>query len=355
VKSKALTHLGAIVGGLAAGLFFWGIPESPNSVVKIIRAPASTLPGISTTCLSPEAIVERGCARAVTADMNCGSGSLGAYTDSCFSENLSARIPTLLDPTLREFDTSVIDHYSVDVIARNLVERIYRIHERDDRSTKDLQTPTADFYANSELQIAFFSGHFADILKGGWLNTYQTRNNGEAYIPMRLNVESRFLDLDIHAIYPSLPRLFPIFPKYAFFVPTRPIDGVHPHHYDFEYGNLLAVLTDDVRDRTTFAPADSFDEKLKEIHTLRLIKPTKDLKKESTHFVHYFEAQIWGSLGFSNVRYFLANCPGAETLPENRVAEIAASGLSVYSCKRVDVSGGDYMVRDQLLAGPGVP
>ena len=89
-------------------------------------------------------------------------------------------------------------------------------------------------------------------------------------------------------------------------------------------------MDDQVKDRATFTAGDSLN------LANRVVARTFDYTSTSRvakDYRVYWEAQVYGRLCFSDVQYFLANCPSHDAVPQNIISDIKRSlRKRVYQC-----------------------
>lgn len=167
-----------------------------------------------------------------------------------------------------------------------------------------------DFYQDTEIQLAFSDKHFESIRRGCFKNQFQTNSSkGFASKSKRQKAETTLIgfniDDDPKVLTNPSDKSHLIRPKYAYLVPTKPMEDVSPLTYSESYGNVYAVMKSSVKDRSTFTAQDSL-KVIERAIPLNTKADYKDIRKDKKD---YWEAQIWGEVCFSDVAYFIVNCP----------------------------------------------
>ena len=108
------------------------------------------------------------------------------------------------------------------------------------------------------------------------------------------------------------------------------------------YGNVIAVLREEVKDRATIADGDSLSiesdlhqEFYEQDKTPRLRSHSFDRQGTSLPKFRgwqFFEAQIYGALRIQDVKLFLVNCPLRAAVPQKGIDQLRASGVPVHQC-----------------------
>lgn len=236
---------------------------------------------------------------------------------------------------------------------------VYKIYEEKEKDSKE-KFATFNPLENSEIQIAFKIKHLSSIVQNGFLNQFQTGTTGGSQcLDCRKKEEDRLIGRKIEpenddgsgqeTDAQTTARINEVRPKYAFLMPdgsaSERVELGHRYGDSF-YGEVIAILKPQVKDRATFTTKDSlftggdktFDHSLR--RTFKSPMKTPDFPGNQ-----YWEAQIWGSLRIDeDVNYFLWNCfsylgsvmkQGTETDLE----KLKALGKPVYECI-ADVSPG---------------
>lgn len=350
MRGRVLPFLPSFSGVAAAIALYASIGGSAaRSPASLAWNPDQGDSEVPIACLGRDDILERGCSHFTARDRECTNETFASIKGSCFYETSDERIPEILDPSTRIFDAAWLSAYPIDRIAKNLVYRIYLLRERK-AAEKYFGDNAYPFFHRIDYHLAFNDRLFEAILKDGFMNAHQVRSRGSAYVNLRVQYESEMIDMDLRpALASNFDQLIRLLPKYSHAAQSAEATNLGSHFYTMTYGNLLAVLDDDVRNRATFTPMDSFVNHVEALHTLKLPRITPDLGGGGG----YFEGQVWGTLGLRNVKYFIANCPKAAPISLERIRRISMlSNLPVYSCKWMMVNGGQYFRPDALLARP---
>jgi hypothetical protein len=319
-------------------------------------------------CMTREEGQARVCARYSRDDSKCqeqGSTFYGFVADSCVITDDVPVIPEIA--ALKNGETippEISEQADPLVIARNLINRFHVRYEKPEVKDEDFLTPRFEYYANHELHMAF-SDKFAEaIARSGFLNTHQTGGTSGGCQNCqndRWQMEKTVIGLSL--AWGSAANKT-VLPKYAYVVPLFPSVKDGPTRYVSAYGNVIAVLRDEVKKRTTLTPCNPLNEASKiwgECQPQTFYASYVDDPGLPNSLGEYMVAQVWGPLDYRNVRHFLVNCPELEAVSKRRIAALAKlSGLPVYGCARVDrvVSPGvvsHRFVRTQLLAGKAAP
>lgn len=242
-----------------------------------------------------------------------------------------------------EVPKKLIQEKDSRTIALNLVARL----TEKNKAVKESKN-TYDFYRDTEIQMAFSEKNFESIRKGCFRNQFQTNSSkGFASRLKRQKAEKILIGVDIDntpgvLTTPSDPSHH-IRPKYAYLVPTKPMEDVPPLSYSESYGNIYAVMKPEIKDRSTFTAQDS----LKVIEPAIPLNTRADYKEIRKGKEDYWEAQIWGEVCFSDVSHFVVNCPEKINYPAastklknyNRIsdetlAKMKETGIPVFKCKK---------------------
>jgi hypothetical protein len=232
-------------------------------------------------------------------------------------------------------------------VGASLVERINLREAKEKKDTTNLY----DFYKDSEIQMAFKDKIFGSIRKGCFKNQFQTGSSNASMDPaFRVKTEKEFIGLGIAFEKDPKAKSHHIRPKYAYFVPTAKMKDVRVNEYSRQYGNIHAVFKDSIKDRTTYSEGDSIEYNLK----ARSLKRKADYRLVRRDLINYWEAQVWGDVCFSDVDYFLINCPFAAPKPtavtEANLAMMKETGIAVYECIKEKRGDNEIFVKGKVLA-----
>lgn len=221
-----------------------------------------------------------------------------------------------------------------------------------------------DFYQDTEIQLAFSDKNFESIRRGCFRNQFQTNSSkGFASRSKRQKAETILIgvNIDDNAKVLTNPnhKSHRIRPKYAYLVPTKPMEDVSPLSYSESYGNIYAVMKSVVKDRTTFTAQDS----LKVIDQAIPLNTKADYKEIRKDKNGYWEAQIWGDLCFSDVSHFIVNCPekinnskdssklkNYNQVSDETFAKMKETGIPVYQCKQEKKGANTIFTSGEVLS-----
>ena len=231
-------------------------------------------------------------------------------------------------------------------IAASIVERLRVKQQASTKKIRILAENLYDFRKDSEIQLLFQDKYFHSIRKSCFKNQHQTNTSGGALAKkQRMEAEDTLSGLKIKGSKDPKSIANRVRPKYAFLTLTKPMVDVPENFYAFSYGNIFAVFKDDVKERSTFTTMDSLD--IPDIgKSFNVQSDYKDLRKGK---YAYWEAQLWGDVCFSDVSYFLIDCPGASSVASKVLSEIKQTGIPVYDCKLEMQGVNQAMQRDHLL------
>lgn len=254
-------------------------------------------------------------------------------------------------PLGAQLPLDALQKYDLDTIGENIVARIERLRDSQSEST---EAPYYDFRNDTTLTIVFHSRNIESIQKRGFLNRHQiidALHNGlkEPEYDMaglKLGIKNEKASYSLH-------------PKYSYLRMDRNHPDIWATKVDPSYGNVVAILKDEVKDRTTFSAGNSF--LIRDgVHALSYktdqIFPEPNYAR--THhqefpWGHHWEAQIWGTLTFSMVDAFLVNCPKLDSTPEESLAILEKTGIPIYTC--VEIPNGSRLYPGELIFGKSVP
>lgn len=279
---------------------------------------------------------------AKTETANC---EVNPKTD-CYQENevISKNLRTLVDGTLYKIIPEILSLKSLEeipkqiikdkdsrVVAASIVARLKHVDAKKDPAIKDGKFQY-DFYKDSEIQMAFNDKNFDKIRNGCFRNQFQTNSsNGTNDREVREQTEKTLVDVVIDGTKESLEDpsdpSHHIRPKYAFFVPTKPMESIEGHRYFSSYGNIYAVMKEEVKERSTFTTMDSLGTKNK-----AKVLNINNYKEIGKFRAGYWETQVWGSVCFSDVSHFIINCSNNAKVPDETLDKMKTTGIPVYEC-----------------------
>lgn len=193
---------------------------------------------------------------------------------------------------------------------------------------------TFDFQKETRIVLQFSEKHIESISQKCFLNSHQTGNSQGVYTPeYRSQLEDEMIGSTLEPVYVHGLQnpVNKIRPKYAYLTFKKDA-GELSSKYDALYGNVFAVIKDEVKSRSTFTPGDSLAMRRtqghgKIAHTFSL-KKNPGFKREG----NYWEVQIWGKLCFSEVDKFLVNCPGMSKVSSQAFEKLKKTGVPVAEC-----------------------
>jgi hypothetical protein len=267
-----------------------------------------------------------------------GSGSdvLGQSATAMIDDVRYRLIPEIMK--LKDGDVlpaEVYQNYDSRLIGASLVARYHQSDEVDGNSDK----PEFDFEKNTLLQLEFNPELIKGIQQNGFLNLHQIPRSVRcpdsdlcnSYVGFRTHLENSIFKIVLDPSYEA-EKGHPVdslFPKYSFLGFDKDTDGQKNSNFTGAYGSAVAVFKDDVKGRTTFTPGDSVVTHGKDFHTLMYRSPEKLSRNDGL----YWEAQIWGTLGLSDVKYFLFPCPLSSPSEATDLEAMKKTGIPIY-CKK---------------------
>jgi len=254
----------------------------------------------------------------------------------------------------------VYKKYDSRSIGASIVARLHQLKEVP--TDAPLGQPIAyDFYRHSEIHLYFPQSAIRDVLSSGFLNQHQTYNTSAGvFDPQRRgSIEELMTRLKLVKNYKSGKKeaANAVRPKYAIFDLNLPqvIGTPTVNSTEFKirtmdagfYGDVIAVLKTEVKDRTTWTPTDSFSAPEK-VQTL-FVRPTEMIAEgvlfKRSIYTDYYEAQIWGALDLNDIQEFRIPAD----LPEYRIKILKTSGIPIYFYKIDNQFGRNQRARDQLV------
>jgi hypothetical protein len=218
-------------------------------------------------------------------------------------------------------------------VAASLVARLHNEHEKKANAAK----AAYDYQLNGIIEMAFDDKYIDAINKNGFLNQHQVANSNGGHNPqLRANAEDKMLRVLLEPTYVDGGDniVNTIRPKYSYLGFKIKTYSNQTLYFTPSYGNVVAVLNDEVKDRSTFTPDDSlgFGHNGEKNYTFeyRSRHPIDDPPGA------YWETQTWGTITTSDVQYFLIGCPGARRLNDSSVEKLKAIGLPIYQCQYSD-------------------
>lgn len=297
---------------------------------------------------------------AATEASNCESTAISASNCAPIIDTTDTELRALIDGMLYKVIPEVLTLKSGEAIPEKIIKEkdsrliaasiIARLSKSEEvkQDPKESEEDVYDFYHDSEIQMAFNDKNFESIRKGCFRNQFQTNStNGADAREHRQVTEKTLADINIAGNKDVLENpsdeSHHIRPKYAYFVPTKPMQTVMGHQYIESYGNVYAVMKDEIKDRSTFTAQDSLGLGV-EGTVLNKKANYKDIRKSK---MGYWETQIWGDVCFKDVSHFIVNCPsnsyGAaygltsntiNSVSEAALAKMKETGIPVYQCEK---------------------
>ena len=234
---------------------------------------------------------------------------------SQISEIMSLKDGESINPNLYQ-------KYSVNQIAESAVQRLHITREKN--SGGDL-----NYFDQSEIILGFSSGNLASIIESKeFLNAHQVKLG--ATFNDDLRHRSDLEDSLIGFKLGNGENANSLRPKYAYLVPKN-LYGHPQTTFNPNYGNILAVLKNKLKNRSTFSIGDSMEAGKDSLHTFKFKDQIK-LKSEISE-ISYWEAQIWGKLKLSDIDAFLVNCEGFPKISLSAIKLMLSQGFNVYNCE----------------------
>lgn len=255
-------------------------------------------------------------------------------------------VPEILN--LQNGDTvpqEIYKKYSPNLIAASLVQRLHNTKETKANS----ENPNYDFQAHTLLQLKFNDKYVNSIKQSCFLNQHQVNHSdGLLNQNRRANIEDSLIGIDLENSYKggTSNLVNTVRPKYGFLGFEKDTNGQQRNRFSRQYGNIVAVLKNEVKDRTTFTQVDSLDGNMNsdgdvvygniqaysfKYRSRSVLPRIKDPVADED----YWEVQVWGTLCMSDVDYFLINCPGDNKVSQNSLTTLKSIGLPVYKCEFV--------------------
>ncbi len=336
--------------------------QSTIHILLFITLMVSSIESVeaSDSCDSLKNIQFHACALAPLARNNqCRPGEAPFIEESCMKEDrIIPEFDNLLDSAFVESNgfgylsgikkeeslrikllPALINQFEVNQIAENIVWRLNRLREFG-RKAHNLDESSFYPYVQSEIQIAFPSKYYDLIVKNGFLNQHQTQSSGGTLNSnSRREVEEFIANADFSEIIDH-EKGKSLLPKYAYFTPIKDIKGLRGQTYYPTYGNVLGIVKESIKTRTTFTYDDSLFlgiyKKYYKIFTPRTqIQPEIDEDDSKP-----IEAQIWGTLTIKDLKGFIVNCQGFDPVDAQFISHLKqTSELPVYACSTIKTNG----------------
>ena len=268
-------------------------------------------------------------------------------------------------PELGTLPPTALQHYSSEQVAIGIVNRLHQFYEASLRAG---EVPY-DFQKESKIQLFFHSQSVAKILANGFLNLHQTGTSSAINdATVRQKTDTVFAAMKLEDPYDPAPKnpIHFLRTKSALLDLTRDADlGTLAANVDGTYGDIVAVMLDSIKDRATWTNVDS----LSAVGSDRILaldptmagliqaRPVSELwatqmgtfRAKTLHRPpvgsRYYEAQIWGPVGFSEVDYFLVR-PDTDAAV---IASLKTRGHAVFEWKEIITFGRKRFVPGRSL------
>ncbi len=210
----------------------------------------------------------------------------------------------------QKLTSQLYEDFEINDIAKALISRI---HKQENEFKLKIPEVKVDLKNNSDIILFFSSVHIKSILDKGFLNQHQTQSSSAYFTPgLRRRVENTLVGVDL-GTHPGAAQLRP---KFAFLNIREPIELTPKTDLiERQYGAIGAVMKNQIKERSTWSTSDtnmivmgntgyevSPSEMRKHHGTFdRPFFPTTAIDRS------YYEAQIFGTLTFADVEYFLVD------------------------------------------------
>lgn len=208
----------------------------------------------------------------------------------------------------QKISADIFKSYEVNDIAKALVSRI---HQQELAFNLGLPEVKLDLKKNTDIILFFDRINLASVSENGFLNQHQILKSNSFYTPtLRKRVENTLAGLDLGAS----PEALQLRPKFAFLNIREPMELADKKDYiERDYGAIGAVLKNEIKERSTWATADTNMIVMRNIgygaRPLEMRKHHGTFEREGFPMTSldrsYYEAQVFGRLTFSDVEYFL--------------------------------------------------
>lgn len=238
-----------------------------------------------------------------------------------FAESRASEAP--LDPHLvkdvvdlpdhKEIPQSIYESFPVNEIARAIVQRV-RSHEiMFQRKIESTEPKKIDVFKETDIILFFWETNIESIAANGFLNLHESHSSEALYNPSkRLRAEDLFTGVQLGLS----PQALKLRPKSAFLNIRPNIDLVRKEHTIIDqYGNIGAVFKPEVKHRSLWVDSDSLwiSQTSLVMNSRTLIPYRGTFYRDSISCVslckNYYEALIYGKIGFDDVDYFLVTDP----------------------------------------------
>jgi len=239
-----------------------------------------------------------------------------------FAENATP-VPTL-DPRLvqeivelpdhKEIPQSIYESFPVNEIARAIVQRV-RTHELIFKNKINSAEPKSlNVFNETDIILFFWDAHIESIAEKGFLNLHESHSSEGMYNPaVRRRAEDLFTGIQLG----ESPQALKLRPKSAFLNIRADIDlAPKKHSITNQYGNIGAVLKPEIKNRALWIDSDSlwFSQTSYVLNSRTMIPSRGTFYRDSLPCTSlcrsYYEAVIYGEVGFADVDYFLVTDAG---------------------------------------------
>ncbi len=256
------------------------------------------------------------------------------------------RLPSLPLKTLQKYS-------SVD-IGMLIIRRHYLGQEA---LVKEMNLKNGFDYKSKKIKIALAATEddiFSILKTGEFLNYHQVKKtNGESLLSQRRGVENRLIGINYGdeniaenvTNQKNIALIQEIRPKSAYLflgdLPQYPDLGAT--RIRSQYGNIFAVMKNEVKDRAVFTTHDSLAANTAYTFNARPKEPLRATPDGHGDYSSYFEAQIYGRLTLDDVDYWMVDLDGLtpseiKELKESSgtsLSKLLTTGIPVYKARAV--------------------
>lgn len=233
------------------------------------------------------------------------SSDVLAYSQAEVSSKFGVKlIPEVVRmPSGSPIPASILDNYDDRTIAESM---IFRLHANYDDIRPGYRIGNQRWLDESILGMRFPDNLIDKIAAAGFLNQHQTKTTGgSTRLDLRLKCEQVLLDLALESTT-GAGKL--ILPKYSWLSLNNDVALGEKYNDAAQYGNWIAVFRKEVKLRSTLTYDDSLNKVVD-----GSFRHDNRRTYQSTFYTTdayaikgaYLEAQIWGSVDFSDVERFL--------------------------------------------------
>lgn len=228
-----------------------------------------------------------------------------------------------------QLPAEILKKYDRRQIGASIVERLRRYNSKHLRPSG----LAYDFKVGSEIQIYFPAAAIEDVLSLGFLNQHQIFSTGGTLNPeVRAILEDQLalLTLDPNYRWGREYSMNAMRPVYANLDLTADLNlGIASSNGAFQYGEVVAILKDSVKERSTWTKGDSLDGAL---------KPRTFSEKQMGDVdptTPFLEAQVWGGVDLRDISEFRVP-PGFSAA---KLEQLKRAGLPIYEYQLTDTFG----------------